>query len=479
VTGPAALAGFIASGILPALAVAGWSAPAVFLAPLLAALQAGLAATATFALPGSFGAWTAVVVTVANLASALALRRRWVLRREHPPAGGAWPAVEILVVGAAVLWPLLALSAPIIGYDAEAIWFLHAAMVFGGHGTLVQGLLDRQEVFSNPDYPPLVPGAVAVAYELRGGIDQYLATVTTAVLNATALGLVGTGLLRLVPAGTAPWRRLAVLAVVALYVGAATGFAGVYAVNGYADLLWAAAAAGAVTWGLVLPPRPGHAAVAACCLAVAAMTKNEGMVVGAGIACLMTIRFRDQWGGGRLGRWMSAAAVGFCGLVPGLAWAGTVRLRGLHDAFFASPQGEALSLRLGATLSGLWAHLHLVPVAAAIALGGVVSARRARERPVGSSRYVWLAAAWAFAAFVCVYTAGSLEIHYWLFASAERTIIFVNICAFLDVAVWATLIVLERPESHRRSPNLPGPARGSRPGHPGRLEVGTRPGGRR
>ena len=68
----------------------------------------------------------------------------------------------------ALIVPLTALRAGIIGYDGNAIWLTHTLMVSGGHHELLAGLQNAAYRFSNPDYPPLVPAAGALAFALFG-----------------------------------------------------------------------------------------------------------------------------------------------------------------------------------------------------------------------------------------------------------------------------------------------------------------------
>src|SRR6202035_4035123 len=104
-----------------------------------------------------------------------------------------WTILTVTVLLGALIVPLTGLRAGIIGYDGNAIWLTHTLMVSGGHHALLTGLRSSAYTFSNPDYPPLVPAAGAVAFALVGRGDLRVAIEVTALLNACALGVAGAG----------------------------------------------------------------------------------------------------------------------------------------------------------------------------------------------------------------------------------------------------------------------------------------------
>ncbi len=153
------IVGLGAPGILPAWAVARRPPMLVFLAPLIGAGMAAVAAVLELGVGGSLPACYAVVAVTANLAviawwlAAGRLLRPWA----GPPWG--WSVVATVTVAGALVIPLAALRAQMIGWDANSIWLTHALMVSGGHHELLTGLQNPAYRFSNPDYPPLVPAA--------------------------------------------------------------------------------------------------------------------------------------------------------------------------------------------------------------------------------------------------------------------------------------------------------------------------------
>src|SRR5580692_2476398 len=247
--------GLGAPGILPSLAVARRSPVLVFLAPLAGAGMVAVAAEIELGVGGSLVADYAVVAVAANLAvTAWWLAARRSLRPWAGPSWG-WSIVTVVVVLAAAAVPLDALRVPMIGGDGNSIWLTHALMVYGGHHELLTDLQNVAYRFSNPDYPLLAPAAGALAFAFYGLGNLHLAVDMTVLLNACAVGVVAVGIATVASTGRLIARVGGVVAGCAICV-VAFAVSGIYGLNGYADLLWAAAAVGAIVWGLVLPRSP-------------------------------------------------------------------------------------------------------------------------------------------------------------------------------------------------------------------------------
>ena len=426
----------VACGTVPALAVGGLSPSTPFLIPLATALIAGTGAIGEFLAPGSFVVWFVGAAVVLNGAAVAVLRGGSRDRRRRRRGWSGWDWLQLVVITAAVSWPLMVLTAPIIGYDTQAIWLLHAAMIYAGHPVLVRDLTNHLYFLANPDYPPLAPASMAVGYVVGGGVDQHLAVVVVAALNASATGLTATGILRLVPERLSPWRRAASLVAAAALCDAIFGVGGQYALNGYADVLWSTAAASAAVFGVLLPVSRRNLGIAAFCLAVAAITKNEGMVMPLAIGLLMAWRVWRPMGGGRQA--LRALLLAGGPFLPAAVWALVVRARHIKDAFFASGSHEAASYRLGVTIPAVWDQVYLLPVAAAVALTGwwVLGSER-RSLGAGPSGHLWIVLAWALLTLVGVYTFGSLSIHWWLSHSVSRTTMFMNVVMLIDMVAWS------------------------------------------
>ena len=317
------------AGLLPALAVAGQSLVVLFLAPLIGAGMAAVGATIELGAGGSLGADYAVVAVIVNLAviawwlrTRRAARPRTVPAQLSPKTWG-WSVLTVVVLLACMAYPLTALRAAMFGWDANSIWLTHALMAYGGHHDLLTGLQNPAYQFSNPDYPPLVPAAGALAFEFFGTGNLHLAPDMTVLLTACALGVLGIGIAATgtgaaamaggiggatASAGKGAPRAGRIAAIVAAGIICLVAFAvsDPYAVEGYTDLLWAAPAAGAVVWGLMLPPSRQALGVAWICAAAASLTKNEGLTSALVIIVLIALRYRPLSlpgpGGAPLGR---------------------------------------------------------------------------------------------------------------------------------------------------------------------------------
>ncbi len=452
------IVGLGAPGFLPALAVAGPSPVLVFLAPLIGAGMAAVAAVLEFGVGGSLFAGYAVVAVIANVA----VVAWWLAGSRFPPRADppwGWSIVTVVVVLGALIIPLTALRAPMIGWDANSIWLTHALMVSGGHHELLTGLKNPAYLFSNPDYPPLVPAAGALAFALFGRGDLHIATGTTVLLNACALGVVGTGIAAVGSSGRQLTRMGAVAAAGAVCL---VGFAisGQYGVDGYTDLLWAAAAVGAVIWGLVLPRSTQTLVIAWICAAVASLTKNEGLTTALALLVLIALRYRPLTlsrvprlrphpeGRGSSGvaawpvarRWAERAAFVVVPALPGLVWAGLIRLDGLSDRFFTSPSTESLVTRAHATIDGMAAYLTVAPIAAAVLVAGCCFLRRERERArFGNPAWLWTACLASLLTIFATYVFGGYEIHGWLATSVNRTTIFAQLLLYTELAIWLVI----------------------------------------
>ncbi len=469
VHGIAALALLALPALVPTIALVGLRPTTIFLVPLVGSLLAAVAAEFELAIGGSHLAWFIVMAVLINVITA---RRFWSIA--HFPRWSAWSWLTVLVVIAAVAWPLQALRSPLVSVDGYAIWTLHALLIYGGHHTLL-GLADRVYLFSNPDYPPLVPASGAVAFVSEGHVDIRLAVIVTSVLNACGLGVVACGIVEAVSRKRHTWAKVAVLAIAAIVCLVGSGLAGYAEVSGYADLLWAATAVAAIVFGLILPRAPWHLAVAWLCATVASLTKNEGLTTALMIYLLVCIRYLPELrslartcasrvartppgsspepraGSARSGRarqksltLVLAVPFALAMAAPGLAWIALVRLEGIGSVFFGrSLSGhESVRQRLHPTYVGLAQELHILPVAAGVALVASLALRGSRTRlGLGNPGWLWLVVAGSLGALAFTYLFGALEINWWLRTSVSRTTIFANLALYTDLGVWFVVAV--------------------------------------
>jgi hypothetical protein len=444
------VAGLSAAGVLPALAVARRSPVVIFLAPLTGAGLAGVAAVIEFGVAGTLPADYLGVAIVANLAMVA-----WWLtagRSVQPSVGPRWwwSIATLAVVLGCLAIPLNDLRVPAIGGDPNDIWLTHALLAYGGHHTYFTGLQSIGYRFSNPDYPPLVPAVEALAFKFYGTANLHLGVDMVFLLTCCALGVVAVGV---ATAGVAAARSSGRLAAPIAGIAAAgaiclAGFAvmGIDAADGYTDLLWAAAAVAAVIWGLVLP-RSGQAlGVAWICAVVASLTKNEALSCALVILVLITFRYRPltlrgpQLGLPQLRAWAERAAFVVGPALPGLAWAGTMKLLGVNDNFFTSGSGESSLKRAEVAVTGIGAHLAIAPVTLAVLLAGCLLLRGDRKRArFGNPAWLWTAGLGYLAILFATYVLGKLEIHAWLASSASRTTTFVQVLLYSELAIWLVL----------------------------------------
>jgi hypothetical protein len=464
----AALAVLGAGGVVPALALVGPRWVLAPLSPLAGAVIAAVAAMGMLGLGGTIDTW--FVGLAASLAVVVIVR--WVLvppTRPRRERAGAVTAPGRLTgwaggvgVVAATAWSLQALRAPTIGFDARTVWMLHATWYTQGRPQALAALRNTALSFAHTAYPPLVGGSVAVSWLVTGDHSYRFGVVMVALLNACATMAVACAVAdagRLPahphpahphpgpppPAHPHPWRAAIPGAVgsgaAVLLVLCAFGVAGPFATNGYADMLWAVSAAGAVGYGLVLPPQRSNLGVTIVLLAVAGLTKDEGYLTAVAIVVLVTLRL--VFGPRRplsQGAWRAVLG-GAAGVVGLVAWPVLTRL------WRAAPNVEAPGARQGTdasrlrpTLDAFGAHLHVLVLALGVALAGTVLLRRAhRATGMGSDGWAWAALAAGLAIVAVAYVTGPGDVQFWLVTSAHRTTFYPALVAWLELAMWAVV----------------------------------------
>lgn len=466
------IVGLAVPGLIPALAVARRSPAVIFLAPLIGALMAAIAAEFELGVGGSLLRCYVLVSIAVNVAVVGWLLTAWWLRRRAGPlatgiaAAGrsrpqlpwTWGVLAVLVVVAVLLIPLSGLRARVVGWDANSIWLTHALMLSGGHRELLSSLRDPTYLFSNPDYPPLVPAAGALAFAFFGQSDLYLAINMTELVAACGLGLVGTGIASVAASGRRLTRIPAIAAGGAICL---VGFAvaGVPGISGYADLPWSAAAVAAIIFGLVLPVGTQNLLIAWICAAAASLTKNEGLTTAIAVIILIALRYRPvslSWlrrvrhglefsaAAARLTAraWAERAALVVVPALPGLIWAGQIHLIGLRDAFFKSHSAESAAYRAGATVEGMAHYLGVAPVALGVLIVGCIFLRRNRAHAgLGNPAWLWTACLLGLGVIFTTYVVGTLQIHVWLRTSIGRTTVFAQLLLYADLAIWLVIAV--------------------------------------
>ena len=470
-------AGLALPGVLPALTAAGWSAVVVFLAPVIGTVMAAVAAEIELGLGGSLVpdyVAVAATVNIAVIAWWVIARRGARPRNGQPPKtleAWAWSVLAVAVVAGCLAVPLSALRGALLTGDGTTIWTTHALMLYGGHHELLASLQNPSYVISNPDYPPLASAASALAFKFYGLGNLHLGVDMTVLVTACALGVVAMGIVAVsdvAAAGSGARWPARVVAVAAAGVIGVVGFAvsGPYAVEGYIDLVWTAFAVGAVIWGLVLPPSPRALAVAWICAVAASLTKNEGLTTALIIIVAIALRYRPfSLPGPAARRWAERAVFVLVPALPGLAYAGMMRLLGVHDAFFITGSPESRITRAGATVLGMAGYLHVAPLALAVLLAGCWFLRGDRQRAaLANPVWLWICCLGSLAIIFVTYVLGDLAIHGWLLHSVNRTTIFAQVLLYTEIAVWMVIAaegVVGRAPA--RADRQPAPAGGQLP----------------
>jgi hypothetical protein len=180
-------------------------------------------------------------------------------------------------------------------------------------------------------------------------------------------------------------------------------------------------------------------------LAVAALTKNEGLVAASIVALLVTIRERRN-----LRRaWLvwAPAALGLCWFVLARYLDATPVAYRVDLLVAGDP---AVIGRIQPTLVAMWHTVGpIVAVAGAVAvIGSLLFQRHRRELRLGSDNWLWgLGAAYAMSVAV-TYVASPFDLAWHLATSVDRVSSALVLLACVSVACWtasATSVVTTRP----------------------------------
>jgi hypothetical protein len=253
-------------------------------------------------------------------------------------------------------------------------------------------------------------------------------------------------------------------------VPAAYGVAGVgkstqaSATNGYVDMLWAATfAAGCV---FVLAARRGDPVAlrwGALCLAIAGLTKNEGLVAVALVVVLALVRHRCRR---PAPAWLAGA------LAPGVAWLVVSRLAGADSEYLGNSRTtELLRLdpdvlrRISPAVDGVWQEMSaIVLVAAGVSILGLLLATSAR-RDLSTTAWPWMWLAWlaTTTSLVYAYVVSPAPLDWHLATSTDRTTIAPRLLLLAEAFVWgsAAVAALRQDKARPRPTVTPWSARAS------------------
>jgi hypothetical protein len=398
-----------------------------------------------------FVIWSSVAAAVSLVSM---VGRHGVLRRIGREARRELRPMVLLgavVLVAATGWALRTVQVANIGFDTRAIWMLHASWLISGHALAYSDIRNHFFVVSHPSYPPLVSASMALGWLVSGNSAERVATVTVAMLNGCALLVAGWGVVevarrgmaRMAGAGTGSPRRWQLLLVMGVVIGAlvilvAGGVFGTFATNGYADPLWSLCAVGAVLYGLVLEPTGSDLGIVAVLLVVSSYSKVEGMAIG--IILLLLVGVRAMRRRHHVRRSLVATVIAtVIGVVLLFGWQIEIVLVGVPTDPSLSGHGDgSLSMRARHTWDAAEPHLHVVVLALACALVGLLLLRALRRRMgIGNDLWAWTALAVGVAVLGGAYVFGPGNIELWLATSVNRTTIFIAVLAWWMVAVWA------------------------------------------
>jgi hypothetical protein len=448
------------AGLLPAVVLVGPRLVAVPLLPLIGAVIASVAATLYTAVGGTFIGWFASLAIVGGLGIAVCWLHWPDCRPRRDPRAHDHPlplrAVAIGAIGAVAvvgvcIYCLRGLATPTVGFDARALWLMRAGWFLQPHQQLLIKLRVPDVVLTQSAYPPLVSATTALAWRITGDQSVRLGVVVVAILNTCALA---TAAWALVEAGRRAGVRLsshrrrsplapmivgAVAAVLLVFVS--FGITEPFMTNGYADPIWSLAAVGALAFGLQLERSRTNQAVALILLLVAGMSKDEGVVTAALLAGLIAVRgvvtLAPQ---DRRRRWWRPLLIGGLELAAIAAW--PVLMRIIHARGDSAPlsPSSAFAARARASFHGMTPYLHVIVLAAPLALVGGFALSRVRRRcGVANDLWAWAGLACGLLAIGGAFVTGTGAIQPWLLSTVHRVTEFSALAGWWIVAMWAVV----------------------------------------
>lgn len=435
-------------GVVPTLAIAGWRWVTLPLAPIAGAVLSSLAAGGFLLFGGTFLLWCLLLTAVAAALS-LTLWWRWPALRPTRSTHGPTPTSQRAVVGVGLVGALgaaavclRALATPTVGFDTRALWALRDGWLLHSHP---QALLDFKIpmfVIGQSGYPPLVSAEGALAWGLSGNHSVRVSVVIVALVNVSALLCLSAGLLeaaRVTARGCVGRRRFLILSTGSLsaiaIVPIAFGIQEPFITNGYADPMWALCAAGALLYGLQLEERSSFQGVAGVLVVAAGMSKQEGLFTAVCLVALMTIRqlasSKRSWPR------LLVLNVSAAELVAIGWWWLAIHVTGSRDVTSPLSPTKVMAHRADAVLHGFIPSLHVLALAAVVALLGGVGLRSMRRRTgLGNDAWAWLGLAAGLSIVSVVLITGQAPVIPWIAGSVHRVTQYPALAGWLIVAIW-------------------------------------------
>jgi hypothetical protein len=254
--------------------------------------------------------WTVVGFGLTAFAASFAISHRGEEAPRERPGLVARLLVAASVVAIAVA-AFEAIAVPLAAWDSWVNWASKARLLFA-EGSLTRALhADPARLATNLDYPLLLPALEAFFWELRGSVDERLATIVPLSFHVATLVLLHAAV-----------RRFASAAVAAGAVAfvAWTPLCAALSPMGLADPIVAALVVAALLTASEEWEGPRAAAVTGLLAGLLPWAKNEGLVWLALLAVVVAWRLRGASKEGRGSRRLLAAAFAVPALLPGVVW---------------------------------------------------------------------------------------------------------------------------------------------------------------
>jgi len=429
----------VAVGYFPARLVTGSRVWCLLVAPVTAALVTGSVGTIVvlLRLPAAFLAIGTVVVSAAAGFVVVRTARRG-------RAGAAPESYLPLLLPVVGLFPFLTVRRAPFEWDARSIWWFHASWFADGGAAFWHAMQNPALAFSHPDYPPLASATNGALWWVSGSESLKQAQIVTAILTLSAVAAfafsVWYAVHRLLP-GWAAIVGAGVLVIAAYGVAGEGKSTQALATNGYVDVLWSAAFAAGCVFVLAAKRSPEALRWGALCLAVAALTKNEGLVAVVLVVVLALVRYRFRR---PAPAWLAGA------LVPGVSWLVVPRLAGAESEYLTNSRTrELLRLepdvlrRISPAISGVWHEMsEIVLVAAGISVLGLLVATRAR-RELSATAWPWMWIAWlgTMTSIVYAYVVSPDPVPLHLLSSVDRTTVAPRLVLLAESLLWGSAAV--------------------------------------
>jgi uncharacterized membrane protein (Fun14 family) len=445
----------VAIGYFPARLVTGSRVWCLLVAPVTTALLAGSLGTigVLLRLPAGF----TIIGTLALSATAGAVVIRRAARERAARESESYLPLLLPIAG---LLPFLTVRRAPYEWDARSIWWFHARWFADGGAAVWDAMRNPAFAFSHPDYPPLAPATNGALWWISGSTSLKQAQIVTAIVTLSAVAVLGFAVWYAVRRALPGWVAVVVAGVLVL---ATYGVASIDSLtlapgtNGYVDVLWSAAFAAGCVFVLATDRDPVALRWGALCLAVAALTKNEGLVAVVLVVVLALVRHRFTR---RAVIWLG------CSLVPGLAWLVVARVAGAESEYLGSSKTTQLLRldpdvlrRISPAADGVWQQMSsIVIVVAGVSVLGLLIATRARRELSGTS-WPWMWIAWlaTTTSVVYAYVVSPAPLHWHLRTSVDRTTMAPRLILLTEALVWGAAAV-----AALRSPSRPA-ADGERP----------------